>query len=170
MNPARGGWFILLSLFAAMVLMVVNLPGERPEWVRWLRPDWAVALFFFWTLAAPGRLGLVSAWLIGLLFDALLGASYPLGLHGAGFAFAIFVADRLRERLQMYSMFQQAGTVALIALAVQLAHGVVRFVGVDVEMTLYSALPAVTTMAAYPFLALALRAPVRRLFGARLES
>ena len=45
-----------------------------------------------------------------------------------------------------------------------------RFVGVDAEMTLYSALPAVTTMAAYPFLALALRAPVRRLFGARLES
>ena len=162
MNPAKGGWLIPLSLLAAMALRIAPLPGEPPEWVGWLRPDWAVALFFYWTVTMPGRTGMLSAWLAGLLFDALLGGSYPLGLHGAGFAFTVFVATALRARLQMFSPRQQAAVVAALVLAVQLFQGSVRLIALDVDFSIFIALSAPATMLVYPLLAWALRSPVER--------
>ena len=162
MNPSKGGWLIPLSLLVAMALRIAPLPGEAPEWVGWLRPDWAVALFFYWTLTMPGRTGLFTAWLAGLLFDALLGGSYPLGLHGAGFAFTVFAATALRTRLQMNNSYQQAAIVAAIVLAVQLFQGLVRFVTVDVDFSISIALSALVTLLVYPLLALLLQGPVER--------
>ena len=162
MNPTKGGWLIPLSLLAAMALRIAPLPGEPPEWVGWLRPDWAVALFFYWTVTMPGRTGMLSAWLAGLLFDALLGGSYPLGLHGAGFAFTVFVATALRARLQMYSRRQQAAVVAALVLAVQLFQSSVRLVALDVDFSVFIALSALVTMLVYPLLAWVLRSPVER--------
>lgn len=162
MNPTKGGWLIPLSLLVAMALRIATLPGEPPDWVGWLRPDWAVALFFYWTVTMPGRTGMLSAWLAGLLFDALLGGSYPLGLHGAGFAFTVFVATALRPRLQMFSSRQQAAVVAALALGVQLFQSAVRFVALDVDFSAFIALSALMTMLVYPLLAWVLRSPVER--------
>ena len=162
MNYVRGGWLIPLSLLVAMVLSIARLPGELPQWVDWLRPDWAVALFFYWTVTTPGRIGMFSAWLAGFLFDVLLGGSYPLGLHGAGFAFAVFAAAALRERLQMYNTLQKAGVVAALALGVQLFQGSVRFAALGVDLSVFMPLSALTTMLIYPLLAMALRSPVER--------
>ena len=162
MSARREGWLIPLSLLVAMMLSIVRLPGEAPDWVGWLRPDWGVALFFYWTATAPGRTGMLSAWLVGLLFDALLGGSYPFGLHGAGFAFTVFVAAALRERLQMYNSLQRAGVVAALALCVQLFQSSVRFVALDVDWSVFMPLSALATMLVYPLLAIGLRAPVER--------
>ena len=162
MNPTKGGWLIPLSLLVAMALRIAPLPGEPPDWVGWLRPDWAVALFFYWTLAMPGRTGLLSAWLAGFLFDALLGGSYPLGLHGAGFAFTVFVAAALRARLQMTNPYQQAAVVAVLVLGVQLFHGLVRFLAVDIDFSVSVAVSALVTLLVYPPLAILLQKPVER--------
>ena len=158
----RAGWLIPLSLLVAMMLSIVRLPGESPDWVGWLRPDWAVALLFYWTVTTPGRISMFLAWLAGFLFDALLGGSYPFGLHGAGFAFTVFVAAALRERLQMYNSLQRAGVVAALALCVQIFHSAVRFVALDVDWSVFMPLSALATMLVYPLLALALRTPVER--------
>ncbi len=155
MNPAKGGWLILLTLIGTMILAVAQLPGDVPDWLRWLRPDWAVAVFFFWTVAAPRRTGMVSAWIAGLLFDALLG--HPLGLHGAGFAFTTFVASRFHERLSMYPLAQQAATVLAIAAIVDLANGLALAAIEDAELSPLLVLPALTTMLVYPVLAQILR-------------
>lgn len=160
MSFAKGGWLIPLSLLVAMMLAIARLPGEPPQWVSCLRPDWAVALFFYWTLTTPGRTGMFSAWLAGFLFDALL--YYPLGLHGVGFAFAVFAAAALRERLQMYNTLQKASVLAALVLAVQIFQGAVRFVAQDVDLSVFMLLPALTTMLVYPLLAMALRLPVER--------
>lgn len=162
MNPTKGGWLIPLSLLLALLLSIARLPGEPPEWVGGLRPDWAVAFFFYWTVTTPGRTGMFSAWLVGFLFDALHGGSYPLGLHGAGFALTVFVAAALRERLQMYNPLQQASAVAVLALIVQIFHGAVRFIALDIELTVFLPLSALSTLLVYPLLALALRSPVER--------
>ena len=162
MNPTQGGWLIPLSLLIAMALSIARLPGAPPEWVGWLRPDWALALFFYWTLTTPGRTGMISAWLTGFLFDALHGGSYPLGLHGAGFAFTVFATSALRVRLQMYNLLQQAGVLAGLALAVHLFQALVRFVALDVEFSGFLPLSALATMLVYPLLATVLRSPVER--------
>ena len=67
MNPANGGWLILLSFAVAFVLSVAHLPESWPQWLGWLRPHWVLLVLFYWVLYVPHRLGLVTAWLLGLL-------------------------------------------------------------------------------------------------------
>ena len=81
MNPAQGGWLILASLVVAMVLAIFHLPETWPQWLGWLRPAWVPLFVFFWVMALPHRLGLVSAWIVGIFVDVLFGD--PIGLNGA---------------------------------------------------------------------------------------
>ena len=158
MNPLNGGWLIPATLVAAMVLAIARLPGDPPQWLVWLRPEWALATLFCWTVAAPARTGVATAWLAGLFFDALLGASHPFGLHGACFAFAVFVAGALNERLRMYNVVQQAAVVFAVVLAAQLFKMLARGAVTDhVEWSPLVALPALTTMLVYPGIAAAVQ-------------
>lgn len=117
MNPFRGGWLILLSLFAAMILAVVHLPETWPQWLGWIRPNWLILVLFFWVVQLPGRIGLVAAWIVGLLVDALVAA--PLGLNAFIFAGVTYVAWRFFERLRMYSILQQCSVVFMMVLAAE---------------------------------------------------
>ena len=157
MNPANGGWLIWLTLIAAMILTVAEAPVGNVEWLRWLRPDWALAVLFFWAIAAPTRIGMIFAWCIGFCFDALLGASYPFGLHGVGFAFAVVVVGRLHQRLRMINIVQQSALLFGLALAVQVFKSLVRALLVEGELSPFLVLPAVATALVYPLVAMLLR-------------
>ncbi len=152
MNPTRGGWLIPLTLIGAMLLTVAHLAAGVPAW---LRPDWAVALFLFWTITAPGRTGLVWAWITGLLFDVLLGDR--LGLHGFGFALTTFLGSRFQERLLMYSLLQQTAVAAVIAATVQAVNSLARALLVDADLSALALVSILTTMLAYPLLSVTLR-------------
>ena len=117
MNPANGGWVILLSLVAAMLLGVVHLPETWPGWLGWLRPNWLVLVVFFWVVELPHRLGLIAVWCFGLLVDVLY--ADPLGFNGFVLAGVTYVAWRFFERLRMYSVLQQCGIVFLLTLAAE---------------------------------------------------
>lgn len=106
MNPGNGGWAIVLSLVAALILSVLHLPEWWPQWLGWLRPNWVAMTVFFWVLAVPHRFGLVAAWLLGLLVDVLLGE--PLGLNGAMLAVLTYITWSLYERVRMFSALQQS--------------------------------------------------------------
>ncbi len=67
MNPLRGGWVILLSIAVAMMLAVAHLPEDFPQWLGYLRPAWVLLVVFYWVMALPDRLGMITAWLVGLL-------------------------------------------------------------------------------------------------------
>lgn len=158
MNPFNGGWLIPLTLIGAMVLAVARLPIDTPQWVLWLRPEWALAALFCWTVVAPERTGMASAWVAGLFFDALLGPSHPLGLHGACFAFTVFVAAQLYERLRMYNVLQQAAVAFVVVLAAEAFKTLVRSIlANDIEWSWLVALPAVSTMLVYPLVAAIVR-------------
>lgn len=154
MNPLNGGWLIVLTLLCAMVLAVARLPEGAPHWLAWLRPEWGLVLLFCWTISAPARIRMASAWIAGLFFDALLGPSYPFGIHGACFVFAVFVAAQLNERLRMYNLVQQALVAFVVVMVAQLFQGVVRATVTNhIEWSWVLVLPAVTTMLVYPLLA-----------------
>ena len=76
MNPINGGWVILLTLLFALVLSVFRLPENWPDWLAWFRPSWVLIVLFFWVMELPHRLGLISAWLIGLLLVEQLEGSF----------------------------------------------------------------------------------------------
>lgn len=160
MNPLRGGWLIFVTLLAAMAAGVARLPAAAPDWAALLRPDWLLAVAFFWSFTASERTGMVHAWLLGLAMDALLGD--PLGLNGACMAAAVYVGRTLHDRLRLYSLVQTTAIAFAIFAAAAALRELVRIWVLGSEFSpWFPAAPAVTA-ALFPFLTLLLRALARR--------
>ena len=120
MNPANGGWAIVLTLFVALILAVLHMPEWWPQWLGWLRPNWIATTVFFWVLAVPHRFGLVGAWLLGLLVDVLY--AEPLGLNAAILAVLTYVTWNLYEQVRMFSALQQAIILFFLVLFAEFAR------------------------------------------------
>lgn len=149
MNPGKGGWLILLSLAAAMVLATVHLPETLPQWLGWLRPAWIALVVFFWVMELPHRLGLISAWILGLAADVLL--ADPLGLNGILLAAITYIAWRFYERLRMYSVVQQCGVVFVLVLGTEGVRSVVQDAAWSRGWSWGVLLPALVSMLIWPF-------------------
>jgi rod shape-determining protein MreD len=154
-NPTQGGWLILLSLGVAMLLAIVHLPESWPQWLGWLRPAWISLVVFFWVMELPHRLGLISAWMIGLVVDVLY--ADPLGLNGALLAAITYVAWRFYERLRMYSVFQQCGVVFLLILGSEAVRMFVGDVAANRGWSWAVVGPALISILVWPFLYLTLQ-------------
>lgn len=140
-----------------MALAAARLPDNTPDWLGWWRPDWVLAVFFFWALAAPERVGIISAWIAGLFLDAILGT--PLGLNGICLALATYLAQRFASRLVMFSLLQRTLAVVVLVEGAQVIHRSVLTVVYDVDW-LTPALfgPALATGVVYPVISLGLQA------------
>ncbi len=154
MNPAQGGWLILLTLIGALLLAIVHLPETTPQWLGWLRPAWVAMVVFFWVMELPHRLGLVTVWLFGVLLDVLY--ADPLGLNGVVLASVTYIAWRFYERLRMYSVLQQGGVIFLLVLGGEVVRLLVQDLAWSRGMTWGVALPALTSFLAWPFVYLLL--------------
>ena len=144
----RGGWLILLTLVAAFLLTMARAPLSWPDWLALLRPGWIVLVVFFWVMRVPHRIGLISAWILGLFADVVYGD--PLGLNGLALASITYVTWRFHERLQMYSVLQQAAVVGVLVLVSESAR---RLVHGQLEPWLWATLlPVLTSMALWPLL------------------
>ncbi|HET6470308.1 MAG TPA: rod shape-determining protein MreD [Pseudomonadales bacterium] len=155
MNPTRGGWVIMLTIAFAMLLAVVHLPSEVPSWWGWLRPSWLVLVVFYWVMALPHRLGMISAWVTGLLVDVLY--ADPLGVNGFCLAALTYVTWSFYERFRMYSVAQQGAVVFLLVLGTEFIRMCAQHFGRDGALSWWILIPAVTSTVAWPFVAWALR-------------
>ena len=111
----RGGWVIVISVVAALMLVIVPLP----DWAVSYRPEWVLLVLVYWCLAAPTRVGVGVSWLAGLCVDVLTGSL--LGEHGLGYALVAFLVVKLHQRIRVYPGWQQAGVVLLLLVLNQLA-------------------------------------------------
>ena len=154
MNPAQGGWLILLSVLVALLLAIVHLPETWPQWLGWLRPAWVVMVLFFWVMEMPHRVGLVSAWLTGILLDVLY--ADPLGLNGVILASVTYLGWRFYERFRMYSIVQQGGVVFFLVLAGEIIRLVVQDLVFDRGFSWGVLSPPLVSFLIWPFLYLLL--------------
>lgn len=155
MNPSHGGWLILLTIALAMVLAIFHVPESWPQWLGWLRPAWLAMVVFYWAMELPHRLGLISAWVIGLLLDVLY--ADPLGLNGFLLAAITYVVWRFYERLRMYSIVQQCVVVFLLVLVTESLRIVVQDVAWSRGWSWGVILPALMSMLTWPFVYLVLQ-------------
>ena len=160
MNPTRGGWVILLTIVFGMILSVARLPDFVPSWAGWLRPQWVVLVLFFWVIEFPDRVGMILAWCLGFLLDAL--NAEPLGINGLCLATITFIAWSFHERLRMYSIAQQAAVLFVLVIGVQYLRASVQSLTLDTPVSLALAVPAVTSAILWPFVAGALRGVSQR--------
>jgi rod shape-determining protein MreD len=154
MSPRQGGWLILLTLLAAMVLAVVHLPEGSPHWLGWLRPAWVALVIFYWVMELPHRMGLIAAWVLGALVDVL--QAEPLGLNGVILAGITYVTWRFYERLRMYSVAQQSAVVFLLVAGAEALRAVVMDLVADRGLHVWIFGPAAVSMLLWPAVALAL--------------
>jgi rod shape-determining protein MreD len=154
MNPTRGGWLILLTVAAAMILAVLHVPETWPQWLGWLRPAWVAMVIFYWVMELPHRIGLIAAWSLGALVDVL--QADPLGLNGVILAAITYVAWRFYERLRMYSIVQQCGVLFVLVLGAELTRAVVLNLADDRALSWGVFGPPAVSLLLWPFVALAL--------------
>ena len=152
MKRGNGVWFIGLTFLAALVLATTQGPTSL-KWLSWLRPEWALLLLFYWTVARPRCAGLVWAWILALFFDALLNT--PLGLHGLGFVATIYLAARFQPQLAMGTRTQQAVTIGAWTTLVSLCNAGIMLLARG-EFVWATPLAGLGAALAYPLLHLCL--------------
>lgn len=109
--PVSAG-FIALSLVLALLFNL--LPWGDLVAV----PDLLALVLTFWCVHQPRKIGIGTAWLLGLVMDASTGAL--LGQHALAYAVLAFAAIGLHRRILWFSSWQQAAHVLLLLLASQL--------------------------------------------------
>ncbi len=112
-------------------------------------------LLIYWCMALPERVGISSAWLLGLLFDAQ--QSFILGQHALGFTFLAYIIIRNHKRLRVYPLLQQALVVCLYLLIYQAIMLLVMLLSGTITYTWFYWLPAFTSMLIWPWLFIFMR-------------
>lgn len=110
MIRARAIWVIYFTLFLALLVML--LPFSI-EW-RSFKPDIVALALFYWVLALPHRVGIATAFAVGLAQDLVEGA--PLGLSSPGLMLAALLLLFSYQRIRQYDGLQQSGVVLVLLL------------------------------------------------------
>ncbi|GAA5194520.1 rod shape-determining protein MreD [Ferrimonas gelatinilytica] len=114
MDRAVGRPVIWLTLLAATLLQVMPLPQELISW----RPDWVLLLMVYWVLVMPHRFNILSACLLGVLLDILVGGT--LGVRGLAFSIVAYVVAMQYQKLRHFALIHQVLVVASLSLVLHL--------------------------------------------------
>ncbi len=107
-RSTHGYWVIVVSFIVAALLLVLPLP----ESMAYYRPEWMALFLIYWVMALPHRVGLITAWIVGLFVDVL--EDSLLGLNALVLALVAYLALSLYRRLRMFTMLQQASTIFIL--------------------------------------------------------
>jgi len=144
-NRPHSIWVIFLSFFVAYLLAIVPFP----EWAMNFRPEWVPMVLIYWTMALPYRVGIGSAWVVGLVLDVLEGST--LGVNALALVVVAYVALSLHLRMRMFSMLQQSGFVlALVGLNLMLCNWLQIVTGQSVSSNLMFLMAALTSAVIWP--------------------
>jgi len=140
-----------MTFVIGFVLSALPLPETIIDW----RPCWLAMLLIYWCMALPERVGILSAWLLGLLFDVQ--QSFILGQHALGFIFLAYVIIKNHKRMRVYPLLQQSLVVCLYLLIFQAIMLLVMLLSGTITYTWLYWLPAFTSMLIWPWLFIFMR-------------
>ncbi|MBM3105485.1 rod shape-determining protein MreD [Pseudomonas sp. P66] len=105
---SRNGWVVWLTFVLGLLLSVSPLP----QFMEVFRPMWLALLLAFWTLALPHKVGMTTAFFLGLAEDVLYGTL--LGQNALVLTLITFLVLTLQQRLRMFPMWQQSLVILVI--------------------------------------------------------
>ncbi len=150
-SRTHGTFIIAFSFVIALILTVVPLP----DWVKPLRPEWVGLTLIYWAIALPHRVGVGTAWTLGLMLDVLKGGI--LGQHGLALAVIIYLMLKVHQQFRVYPLWQQALIIgALILLNQMLVLWINGIVGLESGGWSYW-LPSITSAILWPWMFIILR-------------
>ena len=107
MIAERGSWVIVGSILIALLLVAIPVPVSWREYT----PDWPLLFLFYWVLALPNRVGVLSACVVGILTDLLDGS--PAGATAIGAVVAVLVILVSYQRIRQFDGLKQGLVMAL---------------------------------------------------------
>lgn len=147
---------IILSILVALLLSVMPLP----EPVSLARPMWLALVLSCWVMALPHRVGLLTAWLAGLLSDVLFGQLF--GQNALVMTLVVWMVLLLYQRIRRFPLWQQSlvmlpvfGIAQMVALWLNSLSG-------NRPPTMLFLLPAVVSAVLWPWVFSLLRGVRRR--------
>src|SRR3990167_3131724 len=137
---------IFLSICIALILTLLPMP----DWTTWLRPAWVLMVLIYWAMMMPYRVGVGTAWTVGIFMDLLNGTL--LGEHALALTIIIYFVARIAIRLRMYPLLQQGGSIlGFVWLYQFILYCIQGFIGELPNSPLYW-LSAVSSMLLWPWL------------------
>jgi rod shape-determining protein MreD len=147
-------FFMWSSLLAALLLNM--LPLGRIAWM----PDFVALVLVFWSIHQPQRIGMGSAFFMGLLVD--VHQSSMLGQHALAYTLLGFMSLIVHRRLVWYSVFSQAIQILPLFAIAHALELLVRTLAGGVFPGYAIALAPVIETALWPIVSALLLAPQRR--------
>lgn len=93
-------WPVWILLGLALVGELLPLPAALQP----LRPAWTTMTVIYWCLMWPGRFGVISAFLAGLVVDVAHGSL--LGQHALSLSLVAYLVHRLHLQMRVFPLWQ----------------------------------------------------------------
>ena len=154
---ARNVWVIWLSFAVALLFSVASMP----QFMEIGRPLWLALFLTYWVLALPHRVGMATAWCVGLLADVLNGSL--LGQNALILTLITFLVMTLHQRLRMFPMWQQSTVLLVVFGLAQLVQLWLNALTGSRPPTLTFVLPALVSALLWPWVCTLLRGLHQRL-------
>ncbi|WP_392561329.1 rod shape-determining protein MreD [Orbus sturtevantii] len=101
-NSARCYWVICLTLFVGLLLQI--MPWTSSIYV--LKPHWLMLVLVYWILVLPHRIGIGTAFLVGIILDLFLGT--VLGVHAFIFSLIAYLVLFRVQLVRNLALWQQS--------------------------------------------------------------
>ncbi len=105
----QASW-LRIGVSLCLLLFLVLLP--LPKWIQWWQPQWLLLGAIYWSLQAPSRFGVFSAWTVGLLLDCVTEGLF--GLNALAMAVIAYFVYLLHHRIRLFPWWQQCFTVFVL--------------------------------------------------------
>ncbi|MDR0588339.1 MAG: rod shape-determining protein MreD [Burkholderiales bacterium] len=150
--------FIAVSFLVAFMLDLIPLSDALIPY----RVDFVALVLLYWCTFAPNRVGLLIAFLMGVLVDVANASLF--GQHACNYVLIAFGALLLRHRMLSFPLWQQTLFVALICEACIALTFIIRaLVGNDIAVSpAYLIVPAVAALILWAPISFILQYPQRK--------
>jgi rod shape-determining protein MreD len=142
---------LTISFCAAVLLWVIPIRGEIAFW----RPPFVLLLLIYWLVREPQRIGVLWAWLSGLLLDLLFGEL--LGQHALAMSVAAYLVMSQQTRFHQFKIVHQCLMVAATVLVYEMVLLSTRLLILDVYAVTPMLLTVIGSALIWPFMFVALQ-------------
>ena len=151
-------FFIWLSLLSAMALVMLQNMGlwGRAAWV----PDMLALVLVFWSVHQPQKVGIGSAFVLGLFLDVHQGAM--LGQHALAYTVLSYLAIAIHRRLLWFGVPSQAFQVLPLFIAAYAIELIVRLLAGGTFPGFWAFLAPLIESLLWPLVSVILLLPQRR--------
>ncbi len=150
-NVLKSKLAIALTFFVALVLQTIPWPGV----LDLFRPAWLFLVTCYWVLALPHRVSVGTAFVLGLMWDLLIGST--LGIRGMMMSIVMYLVALNFLVIRNMALWQQAILIAALTVLLEVLIFCGEYLVQDVVFNPLSLWSALINCILWPWMFLLMR-------------